>query len=317
MMSGTFFDSEPTLQFSAMPDLPTLRPSLLPSLSIQSTPKKQMSRAWLLLWMLPLLHFSIGGLLSLNMAMADSIVPTMADKEAHSNVRLIRMVIEPESRSTSHQELAPEQEQWMANTSQSPEDYEEVDVAQYLPLLQSPQTNAGVFEKAMKAVKASQKKNPFELSKTTKKPPSLDSHQNVQPLKDAKSAWHPRVSNPFTLKKPLARMQMTSRYGMRWGRMHKGIDLAASQGTPIVAAQAGTVVLSKRQGAYGLLVKVDHHNGLITKYAHCSKSLVTVGQDVAEGEAIALVGRTGRTTGPHLHFEVISEGKTQNPTAYL
>jgi murein DD-endopeptidase MepM/ murein hydrolase activator NlpD len=112
-------------------------------------------------------------------------------------------------------------------------------------------------------------------------------------------------------------MQMTSGYGMRWGRMHEGIDLAASQGTPIRAAKSGTVVLAEETGNYGLLVKVNHGDGLETQYAHCSKALVEAGQRVEEGETIALVGSTGRSTGSHLHFEVISEGQNQNPEHYL
>ncbi len=110
---------------------------------------------------------------------------------------------------------------------------------------------------------------------------------------------------------------MTSRYGMRLGHMHQGVDLAASQGTPIRVAETGTVVLAEEAGHYGLLVKVDHHNGLETQYAHCSKALVEVGQRVEAGETIALVGSTGNSTGPHLHFEVISEGQNQNPERYL
>ena len=110
---------------------------------------------------------------------------------------------------------------------------------------------------------------------------------------------------------------MTSRFGWRWGRLHRGLDLATPYGTPIRAAKAGKVVHAQTQGAYGLLVRVEHGHGLSTQYAHCLKAVVAVGQIVQAGETLALVGSTGRSTGPHLHFEVISEGRAQNPERYL
>jgi len=315
MTSGNFFDSEPSLAFTAMPNLPTLKPSVLHSVQTQTTGKNQMSRAWLLLWMLPLVHLGLGSLLSLNVAMADSIVPTMADREAHSNVRLIRMVMDADVRESSSKNVAPEQEQWMVDTSQSADDYDEVDVAQYLPLLQSPDANETVINKEKTLLEAAQKKkNPFTLSQA-KETKRIWTKPHVS-VKHNKTPWL-NAHNPFAFKQPLARLQMTSRYGMRWGRMHKGIDLAASQGTPIRSAKAGTVVIAEDAGNYGLLVKVDHGNGLETQYAHCAKTYVEVGQRVEAGETIALVGSSGNSTGPHLHFEVISEGHNQNPEQYL
>jgi len=290
---------------------------VLNAVHTQSTRKSQINRAWLLLWMLPLIHLALGSLLSLNIAMADSIVPTMADKEAHSNVRLIRMVMDADLRESSKKESPAEQEQWMADTSQSTEEYDEVDVAHYLPLLQSPETNESILQKEIKLLEVGQKKkNPFALNANQKKSKSKLFQKAHQEHHTNQTPWL-NAENPFALKKPLKHMQMTSRYGMRWGKMHKGIDLAATTGTPIRVAQAGTVVLAEEAGAYGLLVKVDHGNGLETQYAHCSKTLVQVGQYVEEGETIALVGSTGRSTGSHLHFEVISAGHNQNPERYL
>ena len=97
---------------------------------------------------------------------------------------------------------------------------------------------------------------------------------------------------------------VTSGFGWRWGRMHEGIDISAPSGTAIWAAAAGTVIYAGWLGGYGNLVVVDHGNGLSTAYAHASAILVGVGQSVEQGETVALVGSTGHSTGPHLHFEV-------------
>jgi murein DD-endopeptidase MepM/ murein hydrolase activator NlpD len=110
---------------------------------------------------------------------------------------------------------------------------------------------------------------------------------------------------------------VVSGYGMRWGRMHEGIDITASIGTPIWAAAAGTVIHAGWLGGYGNLVVVDHGNGLATAYAHASAILVAVGQQVAQGETISLVGSTGNSSGPHLHFEVRVNGIAVDPLLYL
>jgi murein DD-endopeptidase MepM/ murein hydrolase activator NlpD len=110
---------------------------------------------------------------------------------------------------------------------------------------------------------------------------------------------------------------VVSGYGMRWGRMHEGIDISAASGTPIWAAAAGTVIYAGWLGGYGNLVVVDHGNGLSTAYAHASSILVGVGQSVAQGETISLVGSTGNSSGPHLHFEVRVNGSAVDPLLYL
>jgi murein DD-endopeptidase MepM/ murein hydrolase activator NlpD len=110
---------------------------------------------------------------------------------------------------------------------------------------------------------------------------------------------------------------VTSGFGWRWGRMHEGIDIAAPTGTPIWAAAAGTVIHSGWLGGYGNLVVVDHGNGLATAYAHASAILVGVGQSVAQGETVSLVGSTGNSSGPHLHFEVRVNGTAVDPLLYL
>ncbi len=113
------------------------------------------------------------------------------------------------------------------------------------------------------------------------------------------------------------RGSISSRYGMRNGRMHRGLDIAARTGTPIKAADGGKVVYTGRKGAYGNLVEIDHGNGYITRYAHCNTIKVKKGDRVYKGQVIATVGNTGRSTGSHLHFEVLKNGRNQNPANYV
>jgi len=100
-------------------------------------------------------------------------------------------------------------------------------------------------------------------------------------------------------------------------RLHTGLDIAAPIGTPIIAPADGHVVFAGYHSAYGNLVVIDHGYGLSTKYAHTSRMLVKVGERVQRGDLIARVGNTGRSTGPHLHFEVIKDGVPTNPMRYL
>jgi murein DD-endopeptidase MepM/ murein hydrolase activator NlpD len=100
-------------------------------------------------------------------------------------------------------------------------------------------------------------------------------------------------------------------------KFHDGIDIAAPSGTPIKAAAAGKVIFSGRLAGYGNLVEVDHGNGLVTRYGHNEANLVSMGDEIAAGQAIALVGSTGRSTGAHLHFEVRRAGKPVNPEILL
>lgn len=111
---------------------------------------------------------------------------------------------------------------------------------------------------------------------------------------------------------------LTSEFGERWNREHCGIDIGASVGTMIYASDNGTVTYSQyNDGGYGYLVKIDHANGYETYYAHCSELLVDEGDVVAKGDPIAKVGNTGRSTGPHLHFEVRKNNEPQNPLKYI
>jgi murein DD-endopeptidase MepM/ murein hydrolase activator NlpD len=110
---------------------------------------------------------------------------------------------------------------------------------------------------------------------------------------------------------------VTSGFGVRWGRMHEGIDIGCAYGAPNRAAAAGTVIYAGLLGGYGNLVVIDHGNGLSTAYAHASSILVSVGQRVSQGETVSLVGSTGHSTGPHLHFEVRINGVAVDPLLYL
>jgi lipoprotein NlpD len=107
------------------------------------------------------------------------------------------------------------------------------------------------------------------------------------------------------------------RYGVRAGRRHDGIDIAAPEGTTVGAAAGGTVIFAGEQAGYGAIVIVRHEGGLVTLYAHNSRLLVDEGARVHTGEPIAKVGQTGRTTGPHLHFEVRDGTRPRNPLLYL
>ena len=108
-----------------------------------------------------------------------------------------------------------------------------------------------------------------------------------------------------------------SRYGVRQGQRHDGIDIAAPEGTPIGAAAGGSVVYAGEQSGYGSIVILKHAAGLLTLYAHASAILVRLGDRVAAGQPIARVGRSGKTTGPHLHFEVREGTRPRNPLFYL
>ena len=110
---------------------------------------------------------------------------------------------------------------------------------------------------------------------------------------------------------------ITSGFGPRWGRMHEGIDVAGSSGTPIAAAAGGTVIVAGPQGGYGNLVVLDHGGGLSTAYAHLSSIAVSTGQSVGQGTVVGGMGTTGNSTGVHLHFEVRVNGGAVNPRGYL
>jgi murein DD-endopeptidase MepM/ murein hydrolase activator NlpD len=100
-------------------------------------------------------------------------------------------------------------------------------------------------------------------------------------------------------------------------RPHEGIDVAAPMGAPIIAPASGTVMRVAYENGYGNTLEIDHGNGIITRYAHCSRIDVRAGQRVTRGQRIAAVGSTGLATGPHLHYEIHINGKVVNPLTYV
>ncbi|HTN14174.1 MAG TPA: M23 family metallopeptidase [Sphingomonadaceae bacterium] len=123
--------------------------------------------------------------------------------------------------------------------------------------------------------------------------------------------------------RPRGQFHLSSHYGYRIDpidgsrRLHAGIDIPGPAGSPVYSAATGRVSFSGRRGAYGEMIEIDHGNGMSTRYAHLSRSLVQPGTIVAQGERIALMGSTGRSTGNHLHFEVRKGGLPLDPIGFL
>ncbi len=164
------------------------------------------------------------------------------------------------------------------------------------------------------------------LEKIAKYNPSM----NPNRIMEGDKLFIPEAKEPLTYSKsqrmiyPLRNSTyITSGYGNRKHplgggiRFHKGVDFRADRGTPIQAVLDGTVIEAGNRGLLGLVVSLRHDNGLETVYAHNSRIKVKVGQRVKQGDIIAYVGSTGRTTGAHLHFEVLQNGKHQNPVKFL
>ena len=143
-----------------------------------------------------------------------------------------------------------------------------------------------------------------EQIRRAQQPSSSGSTPPVVPIGDGTLGWP--VSGP-----------VVSGFGMRWGRMHEGIDITCATGTPVRAAGAGTVIWAGWRGGYGNLVVIDHGGGLSTAYAHNSAFASSVGQSVVRGQVISYAGSTGNSSGPHVHFEVRVNGSAVDPLGYL
>ena len=116
---------------------------------------------------------------------------------------------------------------------------------------------------------------------------------------------------------PIKSYVVTSEWGGRWGRLHEGMDYGAPTGTPVYAADGGTVIKSNFWSGHGLCVEIDHGNGVVTRYSHLSATFVSIGDLVYQGQHIANVGNTGNSFGSHLHFEVRINDVSQNPRNYV
>ncbi len=127
----------------------------------------------------------------------------------------------------------------------------------------------------------------------------------------------------FIAGRPIKKGWMSSRYGRRTdpfnGRIawHAGVDFAGKMGSDIVSVAAGVVTWSSKRSGYGQMVEVNHGGGFSTRYAHNSENLVKVGDIVQKGQVIALMGSSGRSTGPHVHFEVYKHGRAVDPASYI
>ncbi|GAA0266721.1 hypothetical protein GCM10009127_02850 [Alteraurantiacibacter aestuarii] len=134
-------------------------------------------------------------------------------------------------------------------------------------------------------------------------------------------APHSSVSVPSRM--PVDGVRLTSGYGMRnhpilsQRRQHNGVDLAAPSGTPVFATADGLVGRAEYYGSYGNYVQIEHGGDLETRYAHLSSYTVSAGDEVNKGDLIGYIGSTGRSTGPHLHYEVRVEGEAVNPIPYM
>jgi murein DD-endopeptidase MepM/ murein hydrolase activator NlpD len=144
----------------------------------------------------------------------------------------------------------------------------------------------------------------------------LSALENVILAQDLKAQIHPEG-------RPVTTGFISSYFGERedpfTGRVgyHKGVDIAGSSGEDVLAVAAGVVTWAGERVGYGNLVEINHGDGFITRYAHNERALVTVGETVKRGDAIALMGSTGHSTGPHVHFEVLHNGRQVDPMSYL
>lgn len=122
---------------------------------------------------------------------------------------------------------------------------------------------------------------------------------------------------------PMDEYKLNSGFGYRRdpfrkrGAMHTGLDFGGARNAPVAATAPGKVVEAGRSGAYGIMVVIDHGMGIETRYAHLSRALVRVGDEVALGKTVGLMGRTGRATGPHLHYEIRVDGRPLNPKPFI
>ncbi len=172
---------------------------------------------------------------------------------------------------------------------------------------------------ALSSVKASEREAVSEAGALEQQSSALAAQ--IQAAQSAQSAATPSYGTPATRSSSgyiwPVNGPVTSPFGMRWGRMHTGIDIGVPYGTPIHAAASGRVIYAGWMSGYGNLVFLDHGGGVSTGYAHQSQLAVSLGQSVSQGQVIGYVGCTGHCFGPHLHFEVRINGNPVDPLGYL
>lgn len=150
----------------------------------------------------------------------------------------------------------------------------------------------------------------------------LDREQQLGTL-EALLANRKLEDDVFLAGRPIKKGWMSSRYGRRTDPFtggadwHAGVDFAAKEDSDVIAVASGVVTWSGERYQYGTMVEINHGNGFITRYGHCKEGLVKSGDIVKKGQIIALVGSTGRSTGPHVHFEVHKNGRAVDPAAYI
>jgi len=154
----------------------------------------------------------------------------------------------------------------------------------------------------LKEIAGQQKVSFIEIDKYLREQSSiLSSTPSIWPVKGWITSGYGYRTSPFT--------------GLR--KMHEGIDIVAKSGTPVIAPAAGVVVKARREGGFGNFVEIKHGYGLVTRFGHNSKLLVKAGDRVKRGQVVSKVGSTGRSTGPHLHYEILLNGVPINPMNYI
>lgn len=171
---------------------------------------------------------------------------------------------------------------------------------------------AGKSAPAPAVTSPSTRTSPASKTTVTKEPPA----SKLKSTPKTSTASPPRPHKRSSITQP-ARGIVTSEFGMRNGRPHKGIDIAASPGDPIFAVDAGKVVFAGSQRGYGNVIILEHSDMIMTVYAHNEANLVRLGDRVKKGQPIASMGSTGTSTGTHLHFEYRVQGKAINPRSVL
>ncbi len=199
---------------------------------------------------------------------------------------------------------------------------------QLLPTLSKPvnSSNKNMGGPFVDPAQANQNRAPYSgLGGTPDDYPSTAAQINLNQLDNRLSDWSTlrSVLNRLPLGTPAETGHVTSGFGVRSdpfthrSAMHHGLDISALKGTPIYATAPGLVTFAGRDGPYGYLVEINHGLGIKTRYAHLSKVLVKEGDKVSYRDKIALMGSTGRSTGTHLHYEVMFNGVPQNPAKFL